>query len=300
MAALLAGIADFFTTALSVARSLISGISVFDLLDIAVIALLIYKLIDMCRETRSKQLVKGILLVLAVWALAHWLGMNTVDWLIRKIAESALLALAIIFQPELRRALEHMGRSNFGSLGFAVTVEEERESILSGIDAVCRACANMQEEKVGALIVFERKTGLGEIINTGTVLSAEASQSLLCNIFFPKSPLHDGAVIIRAGKVHAAGCILPLTSRNDTDRSLGTRHRAAIGMSENSDAVVAVVSEETGTISLAIDGELTRNYTPITLREALGKELLPVQEENKKGILSFFKRSKGGSENNEQ
>ncbi len=295
MAAFFGSIGNFFVSVWNVLISLISGFGVFDVLDIAIVAFLIYKAIELFRETRAKQLIKGIFLVLVVWALAQWLEMNSVNWLIQQVADSALVAVVIIFHPEIRRALEGMGRSNIGRGFFNIsTPEEERQHILAGIDAVCRVAPSLQEEKVGALIVFERETGLGEIINTGTLLAAEASPSLIGNIFFPKSPLHDGAMIIRSGRIQAAGCILPLTSRHDTDKSLGTRHRAAIGMSENSDAVVVVVSEETGTISIAIGGNLTRNYTPITLREELNKLLLKNEDDNKKGLLSRIKKSKGG------
>ena len=296
MAAFFGSIGKFFVSMWNVLISLISGFGLFDLLDIAIVAFLIYKAIELFRETRAKQLIKGIIVVLLVWGFAEWLGMNSVNWLIRQVADSALVAVVIIFHPEIRRALEGMGRSNIGRGFFNIsTPEEERQNILAGIDAVCRVASSLQEEKVGALIVFERQTGLGEIINTGTVLSADASPSLIGNIFFPTSPLHDGAMIIRSGRIHAAGCILPLTSRHDTDKSLGTRHRAAMGMSENSDAVVVVVSEETGVISIANGGHLTRNYTPITLREELNMLLLKDEEENRKGLLSRIKNKKGGA-----
>lgn len=296
MEAVLNAIGAFFAALWNTIVSLGSGFGVFDLLDIAIVAYLLYKAIELFRETRAKQLVKGILLVLLVWGLAQWWGMNSVNWLIQKVADSALIAVAIIFQPEIRRALEGMGRSKLGKLGLiSATPEEEREAILAGIDSVCRAATGLQEERVGALIVFERETGLGEITNTGTRIGADPSPSLIGNIFFPKSPLHDGAVVIREGKIQAAGCILPLTARHDTDKSLGTRHRAAIGMSENSDAVVVVISEETGTISIAQNGKLTRNYTPITLREELNSLLLKAEEDNKKGLFSRIKITKGGA-----
>lgn len=296
MAQILSSIGGFFVSAWNVVVSLLAGFSVFDILDIAIVAYLIYKCIELFRETRAKQLIKGIILVLVVWGLAQWWGMNSVNWLIQQVADSVLVAVVIIFHPEIRRALEGMGRSNIGRGIFNIsTPEEERQNILAGIDAVCRASSSLQENKTGALIVFERETGLGEIINTGTVLSAEASPSLIGNIFFPNTPLHDGAVIIRGGRIHAAGCILPLYSGHQTDKSLGTRHRAAMGMSENSDAVVVVVSEETGVISIAKDGKLTRNYTPITLREELNLLLLKPEEENKKGLLSRIRKSRGGA-----
>lgn len=294
MEAIVSSIGAFFAMLWDTVVSLVSGFGIFDVLDIVIVAYLLYKAIELFRETRAKQLIKGILVVLIVWGLARWWGMNSVNWLIEKVADAALIAVAIIFQPEIRRALEGMGRSKLGNLGLlTATPEEERESVLAGIDSVCRSASSLQEQKVGALIVFERETALGEIINNGTHIGAAPSPSLIGNIFFPKSPLHDGAVVIRGGKIQAAGCILPLTSRNDTDKSLGTRHRAALGMSENSDAVVVVISEETGIISIAENGKLTRNYTSITLREALNSLLLPEKEETKKNLFSRIKITKG-------
>ncbi len=241
-----------------------------DIIDILLIAFVLYKGIELFKKSRAGQLMKGIFILVVVAVLAQWLELVTVKWVLNKFIDSLIIVIAIIFQPELRRALERVGRGQLGGHSFT----DEREGVLRCIDSVCKACASMQEQKIGALIVFERSTLLGEIIDTGTSVDAEASSQIISNIFFPKSPLHDGAMVIRDGRVLSAGCILPLTSNTSLHSSLGTRHRAAMGMSENSDAAVVVVSEETGIISIAVNGEITRNYNSITLREELSKLLL--------------------------
>ncbi len=284
MADFFAGLGGGIYTVFNMVWAALSGIRFADILDIAVVAYVIYKCIQLFRETRAKQLIRGIIILFFVWVFAIWWDLVSIKWLLIKVFDYAIIGVAIIFQPELRRALERMGRSQFGIFGRGS--DRNREETLKCIDAVSKATQNMQEQKVGALIVFERTTPLGEIINTGTVLDAEATMPLIDNVFFPKSPLHDGAVIIRENRVHAAGCILPLTSRADLSHHLGTRHRAAVGMSENSDAVVLVVSEETGNISIAENGNLTRDYTAITLREALKTLLLDEEENNNKGLFS--------------
>ncbi len=274
----------------------VSNFRVFDLLDILVIAYIIYKSIAFLRETRAGQLVKGIFILLAIYLVSIWWELLSVKWLLSKVFDSAIIAAAVIFQPELRRILEKVGRTNFGRQGF-----EGDDSVLSDcIDNVSKAAAVMQEKKIGALIVFERKTQLGEIINTGTVIDATASVSMINNVFFPKSPLHDGAMIVRDGRLYAAGCILPLTQREDLSLQLGTRHRAAIGMTENSDAVVLVVSEENGVISLVSNGQITRNYNPVSAGAELRRLLLDSKEEKKNTkvanvlkIFSVFKKKEG-------
>ena len=282
----------------------ISGIRIQDLIDIAVITFLIYKCIGFFRQTRAGQLIKGLFLLLAMAIIAQWFDLVMLKWLMAKVMDSILIIAVIIFHPEIRRALEHVGTSGFGNLGKSgMSIEDER--IAAQIESASKAAGLMQEQKCGALMVFERTTQLGEIISTGTIIKAASSSALICNIFYPKSPLHDGAVILREGKIHAAGCILPLTQNSELNQSLGTRHRAAIGMSENSDAVVVVVSEETGTISVAVNGELKRGFDAITLQTELTslllshanteveplhirlingiKKLLPTKNETKKG-----------------
>ena len=264
-------------------------ITVFDLIDILVIAYLVYKAIGFLRETRAGQLVKGIAILIIVALLARLLKLVSLQWLLSTVFESALIAVAIIFQPELRRALEKVGRSNFGSFVKGQTPVEERENATKCIEAVCQAAAGMSKQKVGALIVFERNTLLGDIVNTGTLIDASASPQMIANVFYPKSPLHDGAMIVRDGRILAAGCILPLTQNGNISLSLGTRHRAAIGMSENSDAVVVVISEETGIISVATNGNIVRNYTTDTLREKLIAELLNEQQVKREGLVLRIK-----------
>lgn len=260
----------------------------FDIIDILVIAYVIYKAIGFLRESRAGQLVKGIAILIVIYLIAGWWELAALEWALSKVVDSLIIAAAVIFQPELRRILERVGRTNF-TRGQLLYGEESETNTC--IDHVCRAIGTMQEQKIGALIVFERKTQLGEIINTGTVIDAKSSVSVINNVFFPKSPLHDGAMIIRDGRVYAAGCILPLTQRDDISLQLGTRHRAAIGMTENSDAVVLVVSEETGIISIVSNGQINRGYNSMSAGEELRKLLL-IDEQNDKenSIISKFKQ----------
>lgn len=266
----------------------VSNFRVFDILDILVIAYIIYKAIAFFRETRAGQLVKGILILLVIYLVADWWDLVSVQWLLSKVFDSAIIAAAVIFQPELRRILEKVGRTNFGR---GQVLEGQASALSECIDNVSKAVAVMQERKIGALIVFERKTQLGEIINTGTVIDAATSVSMINNVFFPKSPLHDGAMIIRDGRLYAAGCILPLTQREDLSLQLGTRHRAAIGMTENSDAVVLVVSEENGIISLVSNGQITRNYNPASAGAELRRLLIDSAEEKSDSLITkLFKK----------
>lgn len=236
----------------------ISNVRIFDIIDILVIAFIIYKAIEFLRETRAGQLVKGIVLLLGLYAFAIVFKLAVLRWLLSAVFGSAIVAVAIIFQPELRRLLERVGQTRISNLQSG---NDGAAEIIEPIEKICNAAVQLQKSKTGALIVFERKTQLGEIINTGTIIDAQVSESLIGNIFFPKSPLHDGAVIIRDGRVCAASCILPLTQSTAFSSKLGTRHRAAIGMTENSDAIVLIVSEETGIISIAFNGQITRNHT---------------------------------------
>ena len=256
----------------------ISNFRIFDLLDILIIAFVIYKAIGFLRESRAGQLVKGLAILFAAYLIANWWELTAMKWLLNRIVDSIIIAAAVVFQPELRRILEKVGRTNFNR---GQMFESDVNPLAECIDNVSKAAAVMQEKRIGALIVFERTTQLGEIINTGTVINAESSVSMINNVFFPKSPLHDGAMIIRDGRLYAAGCILPLTQREDLSLQLGTRHRAAIGMTENSDAVVLVVSEETGTISLVSNGQITRNYNPASAGAELKRLLLDSEKADK-------------------
>jgi len=282
----------------------VSGLRIpFDIIDILIIAYVIYKAIGFLRESRAGQLVKGIAILLVMYVIADWWELAILEWTLSKIMGSAIIAVAVIFQPEIRRILEKVGRTDFrrGQL-----LDGGESPIEKCIDNVSRAAGSMSENKIGALIVFERKTQLGEIVNTGTIIDAEPSSSMVSNIFFPKSPLHDGAMIIRDGRLYAAGCILPLTQREDISMQLGTRHRAAIGMTENSDAVVLVVSEETGIISIVSNGSITRNYNAASACAEL-KRIICVDDNQEKanGLKAalrriFPTRSKTGKEEDKE
>ncbi len=255
----------------------------FDIIDILIMAFLIYKAICFLRESRAGQLIKGIIILFVIYFIADWWELASLNWVLSKVMDSIIIAAAVIFQPELRRILEKVGHTKFGK---SQILGSEENEMAKCIEAVGKAIAVMQEKRVGALIVFERKTLLGDIVDTGTVINAEASSSMLNNVFFPKSPLHDGALIIRDARLYAAGCILPLTNREDLNLQLGTRHRAAIGMTENSDAVVLVVSEETGIISIVINGQITRNYSAVSAEAELSRLLLTDEKEQNTGLLS--------------
>lgn len=285
-------VSSFIYTAQNTILSVTKGIGFFDIIDIIILAFIIFKFIEFCRESRAKTLLKGIFLLLAVYVFSGWLGMLGINWILERIVNYGLVILVIIFQPELRRALERVGHSSLSIFGKNDAGVDA--SVLQCIDNVCKAVSSMSESKTGALIVFKNKTPLGEIVNTGTVIDAEASVPMICNVFFPKSPLHDGAMVISDGRIEAAGCILPLTSNADISQDLGTRHRAAIGMSENSDAVTVVVSEETGIISLTNNGNIKRNFNAQSLRQEL-YEIFAEETESKPNIIQqvynkIFKR----------
>lgn len=268
---------------------LIKSFQLTDGLDVLVVSFIIYNGIKLVRETRAEQLVKGLLILLLVWGLSYYLNLHMVGALLNYFFQFSVFALLVVFQPELRRALEQIGRSGLrngkGWIFTGVRDDDElRRRLTRGINAVVEAAVVLQKQKMGALIVFERQTKLGDIADTGTVVNADPSAQLIGNVFYNKAPLHDGAMIIRDGMVYAAGCILPLTKSDKVSLDLGTRHRAAIGISENSDAVVVVVSEETGQISIAVNGVLTRNYTRETLRSELENLIMPEQESGEKKV----------------
>lgn len=265
-----------------------------DIIDIVVIAFIVYSLFKIVRDTRAEQLVKGIVILLIAYLVSSVFNMLMMQNLLKTIFEFGVVLLAIIFQPEIRNALEQLGRKNFKSLSFMSRVNRTDEWIAKetkAIHDVAETAEVFSRQKTGALIVFEKDTKLSDIAATGVEINADTSTAILGNLFFNKAPLHDGAVIISNGMVKSAGCILPLTSRNeDVDMNLGTRHRASLGISEVSDAVIVVVSEETGTISVAQNGELTSNYNKTSLIKKLEDELIPVQE--KKNFLSKFSTRK--------
>lgn len=277
--------------------SLMKTFSISDALDVLTVSFLIYGFIKLIRETRAEQLVKGILILLVTYALSYQLNLKMLSSILNNFSQFGVLVLLVVFQPELRRALEHLGRSKFGDywslnsmLGDYSSYDQMYKNI---IDIVTDTIVVFQATKVGALIVFERKTKLGEIIDTGTLIKARPSIELISNIFYNKAPLHDGAMIIKDGLIYAGGCILPLTRNEHLSNDLGTRHRAAIGISENSDSVSVIVSEETGGISLAINGILKRGYNRESLKSDLEKLLIQGNKDtHHKNIITSFRKVK--------
>jgi diadenylate cyclase len=255
----------------SVISSVIDFISLLrlaDFVDIAIIAFVFYKLRDVLSEARIWQITKGIILFIAATWISGIFQLNAINFILRNTMQVGILALIILFQPELRRMLERIGRTNFETL-----FHEEEVDYVKTASEITKAACSLSRARLGALIVIEGKTALNDVFGTGTELNAAVSSDLLITIFFDKTPLHDGAVVICNNKIQYAACVLPLTKNESLSRELGTRHRAAIGLSEISDASVLVVSEETGKISIAKDGVLTRDYTEPTLLEELEKIL---------------------------
>ena len=276
------------------------GIS--DVADIAIMAFLIYQVIMLMRRTNSGAVAKGVLLLLFALGVSTFFHLNTVSYLLQQLMVWGVVALVVIFQPEIRRFLEQMGRT---SLGKVFTPEEARNELDSAITQTVDAYMSLSKSKTGALMVFERKNMLDDAIKTGTALDCTVNAELLKNIFWNKAPLHDGAVIVRAGRIVGAGCMLPMSGNVNLSRELGMRHRAGIGASEHTDAVVAIVSEETGSISVAVGGMLKRHLAPETLERLLRNELLPERENDEAAskfklgnLLRFGKGKKqDGNEN---
>jgi len=276
------------------------GIS--DVVDIAIMAFLIYKVIMLMRRTNSGAVAKGVLLLLFALGVSTFFHLNTVSYLLQQLMVWGVVALVVIFQPEIRRFLEQMGRT---SLGKVFTPEEARNELDSAITQTVDAYMSLSKSKTGALMVFERKNMLDDAIKTGTALDCTVNAELLKNIFWNKAPLHDGAVIVRAGRIVGAGCMLTMSGNVNLSRELGMRHRAGIGASEHTDAVVAIVSEETGSISVAVGGMLKRHLAPETLERLLRNELLPERENDEAAskfklgnLLRFGKGKKqDGNEN---
>lgn len=277
-------------------KSMIWPIGVADVIDMLIMAFVIYKVILLIRRTSSGGVAKGILLLVAALWFSSFLRLYTVNFLLSKVVEWGVLALVILFQPEIRRFLEQVGRS---SLGKVFAQREERNELDSAITQTVEAYTSLSRSKTGALMVFERKNMLDDAIKTGTALDCTVNAELLKNIFWNKAPLHDGAVIVRSGRIAGAGCMLPMSGNVNLSRDLGMRHRAGIGASEQTDAVVAIVSEETGSISVAVGGMLKRHLSPDTLERLLRNELLPEQEqeEEPKFKLSNLLRSRKGEKN---
>ena len=280
------------------------SIEISDILDIALMAFILYKIFTLVQSTKAASLVKGLMIFLAALVVSSALHLNGINYIMRSMANLGLLALIVLFQPEIRRGLEQVGSRRFTALFIH---EETVGAVEQAISQTVLACTEMSQTRTGALIVFEREMQLDDMVRSGTVLDAAVSGELLKNIFFVKAPMHDGAVIVRHGRVLGAGCMLPLSKNVNLSRDLGMRHRAGIGMSENSDAVVVIVSEETGSISVAIGGMLKRHLKPETLENLLRNELLPREEDNADkpkfnllNLLNLLKpRKNGGADDDE-
>ena len=279
---------DSITNLLSRAGNYLTTIGISDFIDILIVAFLIYRVIWFVKKSNFVNLAKGLLLILIVLWLSGEFGLIMINYILRRAVELGMIAFVILFQPELRRLLERVGSSfnrNHNAAGSVMN---------TAIEQTVQACCDMADSKTGALIAFERKVPLGPVIATGTVINADVNAELIKNLFFNKAPLHDGAVIVRDGRVEAAGCVLPLTQAMNLSKDLGMRHRAGLGLSEQSDAVVIIVSEETGAISVALEGKLKRHLNGEELKKVLTDNLTSVdKQEDAPGILnairSFFK-----------
>ncbi|NIK79057.1 diadenylate cyclase [Paenibacillus castaneae] len=264
-----------------------------DIIDVGIVSYIIYKMILLVRGTRAVQLLKGIFLLVAVWALSTWFNLYTLKWLMNQMFTLGIVTVLIIFQPELRRVLEQLGRGKL----FSRSNSLDRDVVSEQIDGVIKAIRFMASRKIGALIVFERTTGLSELVESGIRMESKITSELLINIFTPNTPLHDGAVIIRGNQIMAAGCYLPLSENPFISKELGTRHRAAIGVSEVTDAVSVTVSEETGQISLSLGGMIVRDINEESLISKLFDELTPKTDasssKSRFNLSSLWKR-KGG------
>ena len=275
-----------FLSSLGQAFSQLGTIRLHDIFDILIVAGLFYFIIRLIRQTKTNKLFIGVLIVLFMLGLSEQLKLYTVNYILRNAVQIGLLALVVLFQPEIRRALEKLGTAPIKQI-FGSPYAKNADS---AITQTVLACLDMSATKTGALIIFERDNRLDEQIRTGTIVNADITAELLKNIFYPKAPLHDGAVIIRSGRIESAGCMLPLSNNANLSKDLGMRHRAGIGMSEASDAVVVIVSEETGAISMAINGVFKRHLTQETFEKLLRSELLPEEKEETGSSIPLFRR----------
>ncbi len=273
---------DFF-------RNVISGVGIMDVADILIVAFLIYKILGFIRETRAEQLIKGLLVLVIATFLSDLFNLHTLNWILKGTMALGVVALVVVFQPELRRGLEYLGRTKLVRPGFGQVNKEEAKHITTEF---IRSISTFSKERTGALIVLERETSLTDMTESGTIIDAEISSELLGNLFYEGSPLHDGAVIIRGDRIFAAGCVLPLSQNKGIGKELGTRHRAGIGITEHSDAITLIVSEETGIISMAQDGELSRFLDTKTVEKTLLNLYLNNGnlEDRKSFLPDFFKK----------
>ena len=284
------------TNVLSRAGSYLTTIGISDFIDILIVAFLIYRLIWFVRKSNFINVAKGlILLLIALWA-SEFFGLIMINYILRKGVELGMIALVILFQPELRRMLERVGST------LNTSRVDSGTYMARALSQTVQACGDMAASKTGALLAFERKVSLSPVISTGSVINADANTELIKNLFFNKAPLHDGAVILRDGRIEAAGCVLPLTQSKNLSKDLGMRHRAGLGLSEQSDAVVVIVSEETGSISVAIDGMLKRHLSQTELAKVLSEELIheektPVRRDLLTMVRNFFRGNDNDDEN---
>lgn len=266
---------------------LFKGFRLMDLLDIAIVAFVSYKAMTLIRGTRAVQLLKGLAVLVVSTKVSEWLGLYTINWILKNTMTLGVIALLIVFQPELRRGLEQLGRGRFFASQILGLGEKEINRLL---DHITGAAEELSKNRIGALMVLEKQTGLNEYIETGIKIGGNVSIELLMNIFVPNTPLHDGAVIIRNDKIVAAGCYLPLTENPNLSKELGTRHRAGLGVTEQSDAIAIIVSEETGVISVAKEGKLTRYLDVKTLKNML-QDVYEIKEKNP--YLWYWRRTNG-------
>ncbi|MBR2900614.1 MAG: diadenylate cyclase CdaA [Clostridia bacterium] len=287
-----------FLDYLEYVKNQLTGIGIVDIIDIVIVAFLFYWVFKFVRDRRAGKLLVGVVFLAVLLLISDLLEMRALNFILTNLFSVGLVAVVIVFQPELRTALEKVGVESLKNFKGRLDSDEVAD-IRFAIGEISVAAESLSQSKTGALVVFERTTRLGEYIRTGTTVDARVSSFLIGNIFFNKAPLHDGAVIIRKGRVHAAGCFLPLSSNTEIVKDLGTRHRAAIGMSENSDAVVLVVSEETGVISIAVDGELKRGFTRKSLESYLVSILLPEEKHITERVKRKFTKRGGNTDDNQ-
>ena len=268
------------------------NIGVKDVIDILMLSLVLFFIYNLIRDSRAWKLIIGLIVMLFISVMAEVFDMSALGFIFGNFQQLGLIAILVLFQPEFRTALERVGGTPLTSIKSIAANSEALATISKQIEAVCTASADLSRDKLGALIVIERSTKLGDFIRSGVEIDSVVSPFVIRNIFFNKAPLHDGAVIVRNGRIAAAGCFLPLSTKEDIDKDLGTRHRAAIGLTEVSDAVVIIVSEETGKISLAVGGALERNYNYATLKQELNRLLVPQVSENVKNKISKSQKKK--------
>ena len=258
-------------------RILTSNFNITDVIDILIVTFIVYRILGFIRSSRAEQLAKGLVIILVAAAVSEFCHFYVLNWMLEKVISVGLIALVVVFQPELRRALDYLGRGKFASRAFSSSVEQ----VSGQVEVILRALEYFSERKEGALIVIERETALQDVSETGTLLDAKLSEEALENIFYKGSPLHDGATILRADRIFSAGCVLPLTTNTTLSKDLGTRHRAGIGITEVSDAVALIVSEETGIISMAVDGKLSRFLDLKTVEKFLMNMYINALDEDK-------------------